>query len=72
MEPIFEYNPYGDKIWHIPEKRFSHNWLFYHRLNGPAIEFNNGDNYYWVNYIEYNNFIEYIQAVIEYKRKYNL
>ena len=45
-----------------------------HRLDGPAVRFINGDKkiYYWIENERYDNFIEYIKAVIKYKSNQNV
>ena len=39
-----------------------------HRLNGPAVKVINGNKYYYIMDKIYYNFIEYIKAVIKYKK----
>jgi len=39
-----------------------------HNLYGPAIKIINNNKYYYINGKYHNNFIEYIKAVIEYKK----
>jgi len=58
-------NCLGDKVWWNKEDEF-------HRLDGPAIKWANGKKFYYIDDEYYNNFIEYIQAVIEYKKDNNL
>jgi len=43
--------------------------LEWHNLFGPAVEYANGDQYYYIKNKWYPNFIKYIQGVIRYKRK---
>jgi len=56
-------------LYHEPDK------YNYYSIKGPRfITYKNGQKefLYYINNIYYDNFISYIKAVIEYKRKYNL
>jgi len=63
MEPKL-YKRLESKCWIIKSNNSHH----YHRLNGPAIELINDKKYYYIMSKIYYNFIEYIKAVIKYKK----
>jgi len=58
---VYEVKTYtsGNKFWFYKGKR--------HRLNGPAVERVNGDNYYYINNEHFKTFEEYKEAVVQIK-----
>ena len=64
MDDVKTISNHKMKCWYKNDNKFH-----FHRLEGPAIEYKNSDKSWYVDNIRYNNFIEYIQAVIKYKKE---
>jgi len=60
---VYEVKTYtcGNKSWHYKDKK--------HRLNGPAIEYVNGNKSYYINGIFFKTFEDYKEAVVQIKIK---
>ena len=54
-DPIFNIDNRGTKRWRLPNRK-------YHRLDGPAIEWADGEHWWFINGIDYS-FKEYLNEV---------
>jgi len=73
MNPKIDYIEEGGLVYQVHIYTSGNKHWYYkgqlHRLNGPAIEFVNGDKSYYINGEYFNTFEDYKEAIIKIKIK---